>query len=215
MTTAPQKTPRASSGFTLTELMVALVLASVATAAIYRAYLSFQLSYELQDQMLAMQQNLRIGIKKMLLDLRMAGYDPTKTAGAGITTASANAISFTCDISEDGVLGGTNENVNYSVTNGTLSRGAGQPIVDNVEGITLAYINADGVIVRDTNADGIVDTDADGGGVADGNAAIRSVLVSLTVKAEKEDPSYTDPTYHDHYRRRSVSEQVRCRNLGL
>jgi type IV pilus assembly protein PilW len=85
-------------GFTLSELLVAMVISAVVMAAIYSTYYSQQRSYLVQEQVAAMQQNLRAAMFYMEKEIRMAGCDPTRAADAGITTANADSISFTEDI---------------------------------------------------------------------------------------------------------------------
>jgi type IV pilus assembly protein PilW len=62
------------SGFTLVELLVAMVISLVVMAAIYSTYHSQQKSYLVQEQVAAMQQNLRSAMYNMAREVRMAGY---------------------------------------------------------------------------------------------------------------------------------------------
>lgn len=65
---------RTLKGFSTLELMVALALASLITAALY-TFMSKQHSvYTLQDQTAEMQQNLRGALEKITRDLEMAGF---------------------------------------------------------------------------------------------------------------------------------------------
>jgi type IV pilus assembly protein PilW len=61
-------------GLTLIELLIALVLSSILIAALYRAFISQQKSYTVQDQVADMQQNVRGAIGQMVKEIRMAGY---------------------------------------------------------------------------------------------------------------------------------------------
>lgn len=71
-------------GFSLVELMIALILTGIVTIGLYRTYVSFQVTFEAQDQLVELQQNLRIGMNRLASDLKMAGYDPKDTGDAGI-----------------------------------------------------------------------------------------------------------------------------------
>ncbi len=62
------------NGITLIELLIALVLCSILTAALYRAFISQQKTYTIQDQVADMQQNARIALAQMAREIRMAGY---------------------------------------------------------------------------------------------------------------------------------------------
>ena len=62
------------NGVTLIELLIALVLSSLLTAALYRAFIGQQKTYTVQDQVADMQQNVRIAIGQITKEIRMAGY---------------------------------------------------------------------------------------------------------------------------------------------
>ena len=66
--------PKKENGLTLIELLVALVLSGILTAALYRAFISQQKTYTVQDQVADMQQNVRIALAQMAREIRMAGY---------------------------------------------------------------------------------------------------------------------------------------------
>jgi type IV pilus assembly protein PilW len=61
-------------GFTLVELLVAMVISLVVMGAIYGTFKSQQDSFVIQDQVTAMQQNLRSAMYTMSRDIQMAGY---------------------------------------------------------------------------------------------------------------------------------------------
>jgi prepilin-type N-terminal cleavage/methylation domain-containing protein len=64
----------AKKGLTLIELLVALVLSSILTGVLFRAFISQQKMYTVQDQVVDMQQNVRIAVAQMTREIRMAGY---------------------------------------------------------------------------------------------------------------------------------------------
>jgi prepilin-type N-terminal cleavage/methylation domain-containing protein len=61
-------------GVTLIELMIALVISSILIAALYRVFISQQKTYTVQEQVTDMQQNARVGINRMMSEIRMAGF---------------------------------------------------------------------------------------------------------------------------------------------
>jgi type IV pilus assembly protein PilW len=63
-----------SQGFTLIELIIAMVLAMVIMAGIFRTFKSQQDAYIIQDQVADMQQSLRGAMYLMTRDLQMAGF---------------------------------------------------------------------------------------------------------------------------------------------
>jgi prepilin-type N-terminal cleavage/methylation domain-containing protein len=88
-------------GFTLVELMVVVLLTAIAVIAIYRGYTAFSSSADAQEQIIEMQQNLRIGMHWLEKDLRRAGMEEEDDENAGFILAAADSVEFTMD------LGGT------------------------------------------------------------------------------------------------------------
>jgi prepilin-type N-terminal cleavage/methylation domain-containing protein len=88
-------------GVTLIELLIALVLGSILTAILYRAFISQQRTYTVQDQVAEMQQNVRIAMGQMAREIRMAGYGGNIFSVFGningfsnIITPASNAITI-------------------------------------------------------------------------------------------------------------------------
>jgi type IV pilus assembly protein PilW len=74
-------------GMTLIELLVALVVSGVLVAGVYRTFISQQHTFTVQEQVVDMQQNVRLAINRMTRELRMAGYgstDGTVFGGGGV-----------------------------------------------------------------------------------------------------------------------------------
>jgi type IV pilus assembly protein PilW len=65
---------KANSGFTLVELLVAIALAVVIMAGLYRTFRTQHDTYIVQDQVAATQQNLRAAMYLITRDLQMAGW---------------------------------------------------------------------------------------------------------------------------------------------
>jgi len=65
---------RSVAGFTLIELLVAIALGMVILAGLFRTFKVQHDSYVVQDQVSAMQQNLRAAMYMITRDLQMAGY---------------------------------------------------------------------------------------------------------------------------------------------
>ncbi len=72
-------------GLTLIELLIALVISAFLIAGIYRTFIHQQHTYTVQEQVVDMQQNVRIAINQMVREIRMAGFgrQDSKTWGAG------------------------------------------------------------------------------------------------------------------------------------
>jgi type IV pilus assembly protein PilW len=61
-------------GITLIELLVALTISGILVSGVYRTFVSQQHTYTVQDQVVDMQQNVRLAINRMTRELRMAGF---------------------------------------------------------------------------------------------------------------------------------------------
>jgi len=98
-------------GFTLIELMIALVIASILATAIMMAFDSQQKTQVNQQLVVEMQQDARAALYLMQQDIRMAGYDETwedaNTDGVDDNRAT-DGIDNDCD-GADGNLGEDND----------------------------------------------------------------------------------------------------------
>lgn len=83
----PKTTKNNMNGFTLVELMIVVLLTGIAVIAIYRGYTSFSHSADVQEQIIEMQQNLRIGMDWLEKDLRRAGMTEEDTEGIFVSGA--------------------------------------------------------------------------------------------------------------------------------
>ena len=63
-----------SKGVTLIELLIALVMSSLLTAALYQVFIGQQKIYMVQEQVVDVQQNVRVAINRMMSEIRMAGF---------------------------------------------------------------------------------------------------------------------------------------------
>jgi type IV pilus assembly protein PilW len=198
-----------------------MVLSVILMAAVYSTYYSQQKSYLVQEQLAAMEQNLRAAMFYMERDIRTAGCDPTRKAGAGITTAHAASISFTEDADGDDSLA----TVTYVLTDSDgdgdndLERST-ELLAENIEALDFVYL--DGASPPTVLNPGKTD-------VSDANRPnIRSVEVTVVARTAIEDRTYTDtsnysnqrgteilPAQNDHYRRKLLSSNIKFRNLGL
>jgi type IV pilus assembly protein PilW len=213
------------NGFTLIEVLVAMVLSIIIMAAIYSTYYSQQKSYIVQEQVAAMQQNLRAATFFMEREIRMAGCDPTRHAGAGMSKANATSITFTEDTDGDGTL----TDITYALFVDSddvkkLGRATGAvyvPVADNIE--VLDFIYLDGAsppnVLNDPMTNNVL---------AVRLPDIRSIEVTVVARTAIEDRTYTDTNNYynqrgtnilaapnDYYRRKLLSTSIKCRNLGL
>lgn len=92
------------NGFTLVELMMAIVIFTIALGAIYKVFASVQKSITINEVNARMMKDLRTSIGFMESDIRMAGLDRFGSAGAGIEEATSTSLRFTADRNIDGVI---------------------------------------------------------------------------------------------------------------
>lgn len=204
----------------MVEMMIAIAVGMVVLSAVYTV---FNLQNKLlgnQEQIAELHQNARIAMDMMVREISMAGYNQTTnpatiaavprctnalvaagTSCAGITDAALASISFTADLNGNGSIAANssnpNENIIYSVYSsggipalGRTSNGSKQPVVEHVQSLQFIYDNA------------AVEN-------------IRQVKITLCTRTSKPDPSYTDPTFGDNYRRFCLSSFAFPRNLAL
>ena len=67
-------------GVTLVELMIALMMSGILIAALYRTFIGQQRTYTVQEQVVDMQQNVRVSIHRMMSEIRMAGFGNVNNA---------------------------------------------------------------------------------------------------------------------------------------
>jgi type IV pilus assembly protein PilW len=219
-----------TQGFSLVELLVVIVIAGIVMTSVYSMLFTQQRSYQVQEQVVEVQQGLRAGLDLLLYELRMAGYDPDDDDLAGITAASAESVTFTLVADDDGEdndsdttvdESGELKTVEYSLydayTDGDndLGRQVGssastkRAVAENIEAVEFQYFDEDG------NVTAVLDE-------------IRSIQVAILARTNRIDNKYTDTNvyytdadgvdwgpYGDSYRRRFQLMTVRCRNLGL
>ncbi|MGI6657601.1 MAG: PilW family protein [Desulfobulbus sp.] len=221
------------AGFTLVELLIAMFVSGLVMSAVVAAYTAQSRQYAAHDNVAEIQQNLRGVLAILPQEIRLAGCDPTGTAGAGFKKATATELHFTMDVrgagngnEANGKTTDPGEEIAYAYNQDTrkLKRqtgGAGgfQPLADNIDNLEFNYILENGTT-----------------STTPGNLnAIRAVQVSILGRTASPDPgfihrrSYTtasDATYttasgatwkppQDHYRRRLVITTIQCRNMGF
>ena len=212
-------------GFTLVETMVAMALSGILMAGVYSAYYSQQKTSTVQNQVADMQQNLRTAMYFMTTEIRMAGYDPEGSAGSDIQTATSTTMQVTMDLTDDpgtgdpdGDTSDNNEDVTFSLYDADsdgindLGRDIGsgnQLAAKNIDALNFVYLDEEGTVTTTLTE-------------------MRSVQISLVARTGRGDPGYTNSESYsnqkdtviytapgDSYRRRLLTAQVKCRNVGL
>ena len=220
-------------GFTIVELLVAMAVSLLALGAIYSTFQSQHKSYLVQEEVAAMQQNIRAAMYHIQREIRMAGCDPTGNAGAGIVTANANSISFTEDVWDgsdgsdpDGDTDDDNEDITYNLDD---SDGDGvddeldrnnQTVAQNINALDFVYL--DGASPPTVLNPGGTD-------VAAGDLSkIRSVEITIVARTGRNIRSSPNnmvyynqqgaeilAAQNDNFSRKRLTTVIKFRNLGL
>ncbi len=81
-------------GFTLLEVMIALAIMGVVTAAVMQAYVTQHENYMVQEDISDIQQNARASVDELVRNVRMAGYGIPPTLSA-VTPSNTNPDTIT------------------------------------------------------------------------------------------------------------------------
>jgi prepilin-type N-terminal cleavage/methylation domain-containing protein len=148
---------REARGFTLMEVLVAMLLMAIVTAAVFSAYRYQMFALKGQDIQLETQEAGRGLIDIMTREIRMAGYNP-RCLGVipGITDARPQLLQVQFDLNENGTttdpVTDAGEIVTYSFdsTSGAIQRSTGGAPVSLISGmaagaLTFTYYDANGV----------------------------------------------------------------------
>ena len=234
-----------NQGVTMVELLVTMVVALLALGAMYSTFLNQHKSYVVQEETVAMNQNLRIALFYMQREIRMAGCDPTGDANAGITIGEAKAASirFSEDVTDgaggnpDGDVTDPNEDITYSLDgNRNLIRtiryidGGGANVVvpsvvaQNIDAIDFVYLDGASPpnVLNDYTGAGAVPAGSEG--------QIRSVEITIVARTgnntlaspnnttysnQRLRPIFVPGPQDDNVSRRRLTYAIKCRNLGL
>ncbi len=219
------------NGFTLIELLVAIFIGLLLSALVYGSFAMQQRSYLIQEQVTAIQQNLRGGMSFLEDRIRLAGLDPRETEEPGIELAESDRMQFTLDWTDDagnehkwdGDTGDKGEdilfalNTNRELTIDDINSGTGaQAISEDIDALDFIYYDEDRNVLNGTSGD-VSSLHYD---------RIFYVTVTMVGRAHRPDPRYTDTTVYkningmiilaaqnDHFRRQLLSKTIQFRNL--
>lgn len=153
---------RAQSGFTLTELLISILILSVASTALFSILADIQHAAGYQSEVQAVLNNTQIAMQTVQRYVRQAGNDPLDCGAAGITILGPEEMRIRSDITgsagpgnpdkgdPDGDVRDSSEDIalRYNHRNRSLevvpAGGAAQIVAGNISGITFSYYNAAG-----------------------------------------------------------------------
>ena len=222
----------AKSGFSLIEVMVAMTVAIVVIAVVMGAMVSQQKNHVTQESLIDMQQGLRAALEVVGSELKMAGYDPTGTAGSTIVLADTADLQFQIDRNGDGDwdagevirLALTNDANRDGIADGTpcdlgrgLDGGALQVLAENIDALNFVYFDSNGNVL----ATPVADLDAIGSIQVTLVARSGAVLPGF-FKRQRDNKTYHNrqgdvvlPAPNDDFRRLEIVHEFKGRNLLL
>lgn len=211
-----------------------LAISALVFTGVYSVFESQYRSYIVQERVAAMQQNLRTGFHQLEKGIRLAGFDPTWNAGSGFefdsgfqpsskseTLTMNNSITLSYDLNRDGDVNENDEKLSFylyvSATTNSVNLGMKernslkyvQTIAENIDAINFIYLDSDNNPTVDLNAAQSVQVSM----VARSAQGEQGFVNSEGYANMQGDVFYTAPG--DGRRRRQLSGQVRCRNIGL
>jgi len=207
------------SGFTMVEVLFALVTGLVVMGAVYTAMITGQRSSVGIEQRVAAAQDVRASLEVMSMEIGMASFNPNFVPGVwletgacanpsanqgfrGVQVATANAITVEMDINENGVVGDPNEVIAYvyDIPNQRITRstncGGAQPFLGETvgtQGRSVRVLNGDPAInipvFRYFDGQGADITANITAGLPGAIQNIRRIEIALVVETENADPA--------------------------
>jgi prepilin-type N-terminal cleavage/methylation domain-containing protein len=223
------------NGFTLIEILIAMVVALVIMAAVYGTMTMAQRTSSNLGRKIVTQQDTRAILDFMAIEIRMASYNPTNDkatwSGAiacnglamipafkGIQTANANTIAVAMDLDGSQTIGNVgNEYIVYSYAGANsitrnVSCGGNQAILGGAAPDSNVRNAAAGVnLFRyfDKNDQEITATVNNNPSIVNGIPAIRRILITIVADTAEIDLNTKQP------RRMIYSTNVLVRNHAL
>ena len=164
--------PRARlRGFSVLEVLVATALFAVVMAGVYSLYVAMQGTFTRGEMKSDLHQNARVGLDRMVQELRMAGYDPENALQQvanqpfnEIRAAGGSCLSFVTYRKH--VASEKSVRVTYSISGTTLRRqeddwdpaakvfsaASTQPLANAVSQLTFTYYDAFNRILKPSGA---------------------------------------------------------------
>jgi type IV pilus assembly protein PilW len=182
------------TGFSLIGLLAGILISAVILGGPYSVFFSQQQAFSAQEQIAAMNQNIRSALDLMTREIRLAGYKTSTRTFNGIAAATSNSIRIFADLTQDGDMADDNEDITNTYNSGPKQicrNGVGLSVADNVSGLSFQYTLKDGTA---TSAPADL-------------ADISKITVSITART-------THPDRSGGYRSIPLSSDITPRNLA-
>ncbi len=184
-------------GFTLVEIMVAMVIALVVLGALVGNFIMQHNNYRQQAEVTETQEYVRAGIEMMTRELLMAGYNPAEASGTGILSGETDSIRFAADLDEDGFISG-DEEITYTLDTVDLQLTRNdEPLAENIPSDGLEFIYYD-----ENNSELSIPL------ISADLARVRRITIWLKGRTKSQKPGYG-------YSFRELESSVVPRNLAI
>jgi type IV pilus assembly protein PilW len=203
MANQEMKNPTRDKGFTIIELLIAMLVGTLVIAATFIIFKKQQEHYTAQMDVTEMQQNIRFALDMMARDFRMAGYDGLGMSEAEIINAKSDLFHFTVDLNEDGDVTDVEENIAYDwykSTNGNwvLGRTTSDQSIKIIETPAASgHWEVNGSIPNPRHqavAENIEHLEFvyldKNGNVTTTQEQIRTVIITIVARTNNEDPNF-------------------------
>jgi len=202
-------------GTTLIELLIVLVISGLMIGGTYRLFVAQSKAYNVQDQVVEVQQGIRSVMEILLRDLRMTGFDddspnskitistPLIAGDHSITVSYEydNTTQYIITYSRDASTSKLTRQLTTTKDDGSTIVSPSETLLENVDALDFTY----GV---DTNDDGALDNWVPAGGI--GTAKVVAVRVNLIAR-----PDQTNQDVKNLISPRTLNSIVTLRNLCL
>lgn len=200
-------------GVSLLELLVVLLMSGLLGGILYQTFLAQQHTYQTQEQVVDMQQNLRGAIDRMTREIRMAGYRKDILESLGSVHGFTQVISPINNMNRTGMNDDqitiivADKAITYRLQRDAITptmtvlvrdenNGTGGDVVaEDIENLQFKYILADG---------SVADAPSD-------PSRIRMIQVDITSRTKRTDHHLSG----DGYLRRTSTSLIKARNLGI
>lgn len=182
-------------GLTLVELMIVLVLSMLLMGAVYMTFQLQHRSAESQMQVSAVQNDLRLVIDTIAVDIMNSGLSRNPNAvidGIPADTSGASSLTLQMDFNGDGAVTAPGELITYSLDGANLMRddvnaGVAQVLATNVTNVRFGY--------RVVTPSGDIQDLDPGAGTLDGAQAesVKFINVSVTKQGDRSDTQTGSP----------------------
>lgn len=184
------------AGFTLVELIVAVVMLTIILAAVFQLFKEHNFMAAKQEETTRMQQDLLSILTLISEDIRMCGYSPNG-GSFGFSNANATTLICTKDADGDGALdANANETAGYRFIDGNDTMQWYDPTTDtwiniseDIANVQFTYYDSNGI------ATNIIDN-------------VRSVETTITAMT-------SDARENMLINNRSMATRTTCRNIGM